>query len=134
MNRAISLPKNHFYTDEHEWIDYNGSVAYVGICDFKLSGLTDILQVQNGEMSSLLLKGEVLATIVSGKVKIKVLMPVDGRVLLYNDKLQANPNLLTTDAQKSGWIAKISPSAPYARKGLLKPEEYYQKYKKQFKI
>lgn len=134
MNRAINLVKNYFYTDEHEWIDYNGSIAYVGICDHKLTGLTSVSKVEYSQLSTIIKKGEVLATITSGKVKIQILMPVDGRVILYNEKLHDNTTLITTDAQKRGWIAKISPSAPYSRNGLLKPEEYYQKYKKQFKI
>jgi glycine cleavage system H lipoate-binding protein len=34
--------KDLYYTRDYEWIDFQESVAYIGICSFKLAGIKKI--------------------------------------------------------------------------------------------
>lgn len=114
-----------YYTEDHEWIDYLGVSALVGIHRTKLSGINKIQQTTFCPVPATLSKGDVIATLYSETGKIEVYMPVDGRVVAINPKLLNNPSLILDGAQHSMWIAKISPNAPYVREGLL-PEHQYE--------
>lgn len=114
-----------YYTSDHEWINFQGSVAYVGICPFKLKGITKIERLQFGEGGGLKKKGEVIATLYYSNYSIPVCMPVDGKVMGLNDVLlSGEPDVLLQSPDHFGWVARISPTQPYERKGLLHSEQY----------
>ncbi|HET6767322.1 MAG TPA: hypothetical protein VFH08_07985 [Chitinophagaceae bacterium] len=70
-------------------------------------------------------KEEVIATISYNDYKIKVHMPVDGKVLQINETiLTGKRNILLKQPESDGWIALIVPSHPYERKDLLLPKRY----------
>lgn len=120
-----SAYKNLYYTKEHEWIEFQGSVAYVGICSFKLTGFREVQQIIFNIRSGFKKQGEVIAIIKNKDYQIEAHMPVDGKIVQSNDiLLSANPNTLLQHAENSGWIALIVPSQPYERKDLLLPKQY----------
>jgi glycine cleavage system H lipoate-binding protein len=125
MKVEKSVKRDLYYTNDHEWIDFQGSVAYTGVCDFKLLGFKEIHQVRFRETSGFTKKGEVIATIEYKDYQVEAHMPVDGKLIRINEVLQTEtPNLLLQYAENKGWIAAISPSQPYERKDLLRPEQY----------
>lgn len=114
-----------YYTSDHEWISFQGSVAYVGVCPFKLKGIVKIERLNFEEDAGLKKKGEVIATLYYNDYTINVCMPVDGKVINLNDKLlSGDHNLLLQSPDQLGWLARISPAQPYERKGLLHSEQY----------
>ena len=125
MNIKNSTSRDLYYTDDHEWIDFQGSVAYTGICSFKLTGFKQIQEISFTEPPGFKKKGEVIATLKYNDFKITAHMPVDGKILQVNEKLEkGNPNILLDCAESSGWIALIAPSLPHERTGLLLPKQY----------
>lgn len=112
------------YTEDHEWIDFLGVSALVGIHKNKLSGINTILQATFCQVPAALGKGETIAEFQSGKGHFAVRMPVDGSVIAINPKLLNNPSLIINGDLHSIWIAKISPAAPYSRAGLLQEFQY----------
>jgi len=42
MNTDKAAKKDLYYTNDHEWIDFQGTIAYTGICLFKLLGFKEI--------------------------------------------------------------------------------------------
>lgn len=120
-----SAYKNLYYTKDHEWIEFQGSVAYVGICSFKLTGFREVQQIIFNIRSGFKKQGEVIAIIKNKDYQIEAHMPVDGKIVQPNDiLLSANPNTLLQHAENSGWIALIVPSQPYERKDLLLLKQY----------
>lgn len=113
----INSSKLYYFTADHEWIDFQGIVAFVGICNFKLTGIKTISKIQYCNVTSVIKSGEVLATILSEDYEILIHMPVDGRIIGVNDKVIYQPERILRD-QISNWIAKICPLAPYSREGL----------------
>ena len=125
MNMEKSTYKDMYYTKDHEWIEYQGSVAYVGICSFKLIGFREVQQIVFNSRSGFKKRGEVIAIIKYKDYQIEAHMPVDGKIVQSNDiLLSANPNTLLQHAENSGWIVLIIPSQPYERKDLLLPKQY----------
>ena len=125
MNTQQSTKKEQYYTKDHEWIDFQGSVAYVGICRFKLTGFKQIQEIRYNEPSGFKKQGEVIATVKYNDYLVEAHMPVDGEVLQVNEKLvSGNLNILLDCAESSAWIAVIVPSLPHERKDLLLPKQY----------
>ena len=113
-----------YYTKDHEWIDYLGVSALIGIHKNKLSGIRRALHADFCPIPSVLPQGAVIAEFHSERGSIQVHMPVNGSVIAINPKLLNNPSLIVHEALHSMWIAKISPAAPYLSAGLLRPHQY----------
>lgn len=117
--------KHVYYTQDHEWIDFQGSVAYVGICSFKLLGIRQIQQMVFIESSDQINRGEVIATIRYDDYLIHVNMPVNGKIISINELLlSGDENILLRQPEDNGWIALIVPSQFNEGLGLLSPAEY----------
>ena len=123
--------KNHYFTNDHEWIDFQGTVAYIGVCNYKLLRLKKIDKIVFSKGPGVQKRGDVLAIIYSQNYKIPVHMPVDGKIMNLNDKL------LLTDlgnflhqAEKDRWLAIIGLAQPFERKGLMQVEQYKHFIKK----
>lgn len=114
-----------YYTSDHEWIDFQGKVAYVGVCGFKLTGFKEVQELVVNEPLGFKIRGEVIATIRYKDYCIDACMPVDGKVVQLNDHIVAgNYAVLTEEPEHNGWVALIIPSAPKERTHLLSPEQY----------
>lgn len=119
------IKRNIYYTNDHEWIDFQGSVAYVGICRFKLSGFKEIHKIEFSELSDLIKPGEVISSIQFDDYQIQVHMPVAGKIISINDLLLTEErNVLLQQPENNGWIALVVPSVPDDKTGLLSSEDY----------
>lgn len=125
MNFKRSPNRDLYYTKDHEWVDFQGTVAYTGVCGFKLLGFKSIQQLTFTGSTGFKMKGEVIATITYNDFQIEAHMPVDGNLLNVNETLlTGDPNVLLQYPEGNGWIAKIIPAQPYERKELLLPMQY----------
>ena len=114
-----------FYTNDHEWIDFQGTVAYVGVCHFKLIGFKEIHSLNFNSTPGLMKKGDLIAIITYKDYGIDVHMPVDGKLVQVNEELsEGKMSTLLQSAESGAWLAKIIPAEPYERKGLLLPKQY----------
>ncbi len=132
MNAKISAGKDLYYTKDHEWIDFQGTVAYAGICSFKLLGFKEIHQIFFTGYPGLKKHGEVIATIRYKDYQVTAHMPVEGKLVEINEALlSGNRNILLQYPENNGWIAKIIPQKPFERRGLLISRQYQMigKYK-----
>lgn len=132
MNTQLSSKKDLYYTKDHEWVDFQGTVAYTGICSFKLIGFKEIQQVIYNEPLGYKKRGELIATIKYNDYIIEAHMPVDGKVLEMNTNLIYGDDNLLLKYAESAWIAKIAPSSPYERKDLLLPKQYQMNGKSKY--
>ena len=128
LKKGNMQKKNLYYTDDHEWIDYQGSVAYVGVGAFKLKGILQVEEIVFSNNEGTRKKGEIIATIQYDDYRILVHMPVDGKVISLNDVLiSGNRDLLLQQPENNGWVALIVPDNPYERQGLI-PQDQYKFY------
>ena len=86
-------PSDLKFTKTHEWVRIDGDTATVGITDFAVEHLGDLVFVDLPEAGRVLEAGEVCAEVESVKAVGEVMTPVGGEVLESNDDLaddQAN--------------------------------------------
>lgn len=114
-----------YYTGDHDWIDFQGKIAYVGVCRFKLTGFREVQQLIVKEPLGFKAKGQIIATIRYNDYLVDARMPVDGKVVQLNDLLLAGDySILLQQPEHNGWIALVIPAEPKEREQLLSPEEY----------
>lgn len=125
MNTGKNAKRELYYTNDHEWIDFQGSVAYVGICAFKLKGIRQVDQLTFASNEGLIEQGAILATIRYEDYEVAVHMPVNGKVISINEALLAGDReLLLQQPEGNGWVALIVPRQLQERVGLVPAEQY----------
>jgi glycine cleavage system H protein len=120
----MEFPSNVKYTSEHEWIRFEGDVAYVGITDYAQDQLGDIVFVDIPTVGETLAQGDTFGTIEVVKTISDLFIPVGGEVLEQNEALADNPALVNTDPYGEGWIVKLKPADPAEAESLLDAEAY----------
>jgi glycine cleavage system H protein len=104
----MNFPDNLKYTKDHEWLRAEGNTAVIGVTDFAQSELGDIVYVDINTVGNSLKKEEVFGTVEAVKTVSDLLLPVSGKVLEVNAKLNQQPELVNSDPYGEGWMAKIS--------------------------
>lgn len=133
MNVVKSTKRDLYYSNDHEWIDFQGSVAYIGVCAFKMKGIKTVQQIVLQEGSTVKHQGELVAIIHCEEYRIDVHMPVTGRIISTNEALfNQERQLLLQEPEDAGWIALIVPVIPFNRMDLLSTEQYKQSIKRIF--
>ena len=104
----MEFPKELKYTKDHEWLRIEGDNAYVGITEFAQGELGDIVFVDVDTQGETLEKEEVFGSVEAVKTVSDLFMPINGEVLLFNKKLEDEPELINSDPYEEGWIIKIA--------------------------
>jgi glycine cleavage system H protein len=120
----MNFPDNLKYTKDHEWIRIEGEQAYIGITEFAQSELGDIVFIDITSVGQDVAHEAVFGTVEAVKTVSDLFMPVSGKVLEVNPKLDANPELVNSDPYGDGWMVKISVANKAEIDGLLSAEAY----------
>lgn len=113
-----------YYTQEHEWIDVDGSDAIVGITDYAQSQLGDIVFVETPQAGAMITKGGDAAVVESVKAASDVYAPVSGTIVSGNAALSDDPALVNSDPEGAGWFFKITLADPAELDGLMDAAAY----------
>ena len=121
----MEFPSNLKYTEEHEWIRVEeGNVAYVGITDFAQSELGEIVYVEVTTEGEDLDANEVSGTVEAVRKNSDIYVPIAGKVLEFNEKLEDEPELVNESPYEDGWIIKMEISDQAAIEKLMDAEAY----------
>ena len=104
----MEFSKELKYTKDHEWLRIEGDNAYVGITEFAQGELGDIVFVDVDRQGEVLEKEEVFGSVEAVKTVSDLFMPINGKVLSFNKKLEDEPELINFDPYGEGWIIKIA--------------------------
>lgn len=107
----MGAPEGILCTKTHEYVNEKDGVCYVGLTDYAVEQLGDIVFVELPEAGTVLEKKEVLATIESVKAASEIYMPVSGEIVEINERLLNEPELINADCYEEGWLVKIKPSS-----------------------
>ncbi|WP_329303882.1 glycine cleavage system protein GcvH [Streptomyces sp. NBC_00659] len=103
-------PTEYKYTQEHEWIRVDGKTASIGLTDFAQKQLGDVVFVEvMQKVGELFEAGEAFGTVESVKAVSELFMPVTGKFVEFNTRLEEEPEALNTDPHDT-WIIKIEMS------------------------
>jgi len=120
----MNFPDELKYTQDHEWIRFEGDTAFVGITDYAQSQLGDIIFVDITTQGETIGKEEVFGAIEAWKAVSDLLMPVSGEVLEINPALENNPELVNGSPYGEGWLIQVNPVDPSEKDSLLSAAEY----------
>jgi glycine cleavage system H protein len=125
MGNSKPVMRDLYFTPDHGWIDFQGTVAYIGICNSRLSGIKKIKKIVFSRKTGFLNQGELIAVIHGRDCRIPVHMPVDGKIINLNDDHPLiDQNILQMQPENNSWLAFIGLTKPYERKGLMQFEQY----------
>ena len=120
----MSFPSELKYTKDHEWLRIEGDFAYVGITSFAQGELGDIVYVDVDTEGEDLELEAVFGSVEAVKTVSDLFMPLNGKVLEFNELLEDSPELINSDPYGDGWIIKVSIENVSALDHLLSSEDY----------
>lgn len=120
----MNFPSNLKYSKDHEWLRVEGNDAYIGITEFAQGELGDIVFVDIGTRGDTLDQNAVFGTIEAVKTVSDLFMPVGGKVMELNSKIDTNPELVNKDPYGDGWLIKVTLSNPAEAGALMSAEDY----------
>ncbi len=98
-------------TKTHEYILDKGDKYDVGITDYAIEQLGDIVFVELPDIGLDFSKNEVFATIESVKAASEIYMPISGKIVEINEEIVNNPELLNDDNYADKWLVRIKSDA-----------------------
>ena len=115
---------SRYFTQDHEWIEIDGTLGTVGITDYAQGQLGDITFVELPEAGAAVTKGDAPGVVDSVKAASDVYAPVSGTVTEANAALADEPELVNTDAEVGGWLFRLTLSDPSELDGLMDRAAY----------
>ncbi len=104
-------PEELRYNPSHEWVglveDGGQKLAVVGITDFALEQLTDLVYMALPEVGATVTAGEEFGEVESVKAVSPLYSPVSGEVVAVHSELVDNLESLGSDPFGDGWIIKV---------------------------
>ncbi|HTA62660.1 MAG TPA: glycine cleavage system protein GcvH [Bacteroidia bacterium] len=120
----MNFPENLKYTKDHEWVKVEGNTATIGITDFAQKELGDIVYVDITTLNETVAKEVVFGTVEAVKTVSDLFMPITGKILEINSKIDANPELVNNDPYGDGWMVKCSVDKADELNALLSIADY----------
>lgn len=99
---------NVLCTKSHEYLVKEGKILKIGITDFAVEQLGDVVFIELPEIDSSFKKGDIFGTIESVKAASELYMPVSGTVVEINEKAIEQPELINNDCFGEGWLIKVT--------------------------
>lgn len=117
-------PGNLKYAKTHEWLALEGEVGTIGITDFAVKELTDLVFVGLPKVGQKLAVGEAFGEVESVKAVSDLYAPVSGEVIAVNEAVTNDLDLLSKDAFGKGWLIQVRVSNPADVSTLLDAAAY----------
>ncbi len=90
----------------HEWALEKDNAVVVGLTDYAVEQLGDVVFIELPEVGATFTKDEAFATIESVKAASEIYMPVGGKIIEINEELINSPELINESAWDN-WLVKI---------------------------
>ncbi len=119
-------PKSLRYAKSHEWAFLEGDVATIGITQFAVDLLTDVIYVDLPDVDDPVAAGDSFGEIESVKAVSDLYAPVTGDVVAVNEKLQNDPTIISKDPYTAGWLIKVKVEKGTTLDHLMTLEQYQQ--------
>ena len=117
-------PENLTYLESHEWVRQDGECAIVGITDYALEQLGELVFLDLPEVGRTVHQGEAIGEVESVKAVSDLNSPLSGEILEVNAELADNLGTLQSDPFDAGWLVKIQPITNENDKTLMDAAAY----------
>ena len=124
---SYQFPDNLNYADTHEYVLEENGLLKIGVSEFALDQLGDLVFVELADQGKTLEKGETFGTIESVKAVEEVYLPFSGEIVSVNESVIDNPELLQNDPIGEGWLIVIKPDSKVSFDDLMTSDAYKSK-------
>lgn len=100
-------PTDRKYLKSHEWCKIEAGIATIGITDWAVSHLSDLVFLDLPNVGKRVTAGQPFGEIESVKAVSEVYSPVTGVVVESNSGLADALDTLGSDPWKAGWMIKV---------------------------
>ena len=125
------IPKDLKYTKTHEWARVEGSTVTVGITDFAVHELGDIVFLELACADREVKQEGTFGVVESVKAAVDLCSPVSGHVVETHADLANDFATLASDPYDKGWMIKVKPANPKELDSLMTAAEYEEYVKTQ---
>lgn len=119
-------PTDRQYMKTHEWCKIDGSTATIGITDYAVEHLQDLVFLDLPSKGKKVTAGTSFAEIESVKAVSDIYSPVDGEIIEVNKDLPDNLDALKSDAF-AAWMIKVKVTGKPG--AMLSAKDYEQHLK-----
>ena len=120
----MDLPKELFYTKEHEWIKIDAKKGLVGITDYAQSQLGDITFIELPKIGKTVTQKSPFGVIESVKAAVDLYSPISGKVIQVNQTISEQLDILSKDPYGQAWMIKIKTQNLKQLDKLMRPADY----------
>lgn len=120
----IELPKEAFYTKNHEWLTIDENTATIGLTAYITDKVGEILYIDLPEEGDKISLNNLFAEIESARHVIDLIGSFSGTILEINHELLENPSLINDDPYGTGWILRAELDNEKDLADLLRQAEY----------
>ncbi len=118
------VPEHMRYLATHEWCVIEGDVVTVGVTQYAIAPLGELVYLELPEVGD-----DVLVEIPFGEIEglagvRDLLSPVDGVVAEVNGRVAHTPELLKKDPYGAGWLIRLRSDSPPVLDRLLYAADY----------
>jgi len=124
---SYQFPDNFNYADTHEYVLEENGLLKIGVSEFAVDQLGDIVFVELADQGTTLEKGETFGTIESVKAVEEVYLPFGGEIVSVNESVFDNPELLQNDPIGEGWLVILKPESNVSFDDLMTSDSYKSK-------
>ena len=124
---SYKFPDYLKYADTHEYILEENGLLKIGVSEFAIDQLGDIVFVELADEGATLEKGETFGTIESVKAVEEDYLPFSGEIVSVNESVIENPELLQNDPIGEGWLIVIKPDSDVSFDDLMTSDAYKSK-------
>ena len=119
-------PQTLRFSKTHEWIHLEGDTATIGISEFAVRQLTDLVYIELPETGRSLQAGDVFGVVESVKAASDLYAPIGGEVTAANNALEDDLAVLSEDAFGRGWMIKLKVADASAVNSLMDYAAYQE--------
>tara|TARA_B100000073_G_scaffold2508_2_gene2107 strand:- start:5268 stop:5651 length:384 start_codon:yes stop_codon:yes gene_type:complete len=117
-------PENLKYSEEHEWLLEDNGIATIGITDFAVDSLGDIVFIELPDKGAQIKQFTTFGEVESVKAASEIYTPISGEIIEVNEKLETEPELLNNSPYEEGWLIKVKISDLSEIEKLMNSKDY----------
>lgn len=119
-------PKTLRYAKTHEWASLEGDICTIGLTQFAVEQLTDIIYIDMPDIDDPVASGDSFGEIESVKAVSDLYSPVTGDITAVNEKLESDPTLISQEPFGKGWLIKVKVPKGTTLDHLMSYDQYQQ--------
>ncbi|MCE2697750.1 MAG: glycine cleavage system protein GcvH [Nostocales cyanobacterium LE14-WE4] len=121
---SFEYPQDLRYLDTHEYVRLDGDIATIGISEFAVDQLGDIVFLELPEINDVITLNDQFGTIESVKAVEHLNSPISGTVIERNQAVIDSPEDIAEDPYGEGWLIKVRTNDAAEIEDAMTADEY----------